>query len=60
MKMTAFWNIALCSLMEVNVISEVCTASIIRLSITLMIEAVWTSEIWVYFNKSTQHYIPES
>jgi hypothetical protein len=25
-----------------------------------MIEAVWTSEIWVYFNKSTQHYIPES
>jgi hypothetical protein len=36
-------------------ISEVCTVSIIR----VMMEEVCTSEMLVYFNKTTWHYIPE-
>jgi hypothetical protein len=36
-------------------VSEVHTASIVA----LMMEAVHTSEMLVYFNESTRHYIPE-
>jgi hypothetical protein len=49
MKMTAFWDTALCILVDV---SEAFTASIIRvlnLIITLMTEAVSTSETSVNF-----------
>jgi hypothetical protein len=36
------------------------TAAIIKVIIALMMEAVCSSETWVYFNETTQHYIPES
>jgi hypothetical protein len=35
------------------------SASIIRMMITLMMEAVLTSETSVYFNETTRRYIPE-
>jgi hypothetical protein len=58
--MTAFWDVALCSLIEVDQVSEMHTASIIRaMMINLMMEAVCTSETSVYFYKTTQHCIPE-
>jgi hypothetical protein len=40
-------------------VPEVYTASIIRVIITLMMEAVRTSEISVYSNETTRRYIPE-
>jgi hypothetical protein len=43
-------------LFKLTGVSEVHTASIIR----TMMEAVCTSEVSVYFNKTTQQYIPES
>jgi hypothetical protein len=54
LKMTVFWNVAPCSLIETD-ISEVLTASII----TLMMEAVSTSEMSVNFYKTTWRNIPE-
>jgi hypothetical protein len=44
MKMKAFWDIALCSLVEF---------------ISLMMEAVRTSETSVYSNETTRRYVPE-
>jgi hypothetical protein len=56
MKMTAFWNIAPCTLVEVDRRFQSCvTVSII----VLMIRAVRASETWVYFNEATRSYIPE-
>jgi hypothetical protein len=55
MKMTAFRDIAACSLVEVDHVSEVCTTSIIR-----VMEAVRISKTLVYFIEPTRHYIPES
>jgi hypothetical protein len=43
MKMTVFWDVAPCSLVEIDRCFEVLTASIIWL-IALMMEAVSTSE----------------
>jgi len=40
-------------------VSEVRTASIIRAIISLMMEAVHTSETSVYFSVTTWHYIAE-
>jgi hypothetical protein len=51
MKMTAFRNIATCSLIKYTDVSEVHTASIIR--------AICTSETSVNFNETTLHSIPE-
>jgi hypothetical protein len=55
LKMTAVWDIAPCSIDEVNV-SEVHTAFIIR---AMMMEAERTCEMLVYFKETTQHCIPE-
>jgi hypothetical protein len=40
-------------------VSEMRTASIIRVMITLMIEVVRTSETSLDSNKTTRHYIPQ-
>jgi hypothetical protein len=48
MMMIAFWDIALCSLIDVD-----------RHFIVLLMEAVITSEMSVYFNETTRRYIPE-
>jgi ABC-type transporter Mla MlaB component len=53
MMMTAFWNMAPCSLIEVNDVSEVRTASF-----ALMIEVIRTSETQVYFYETTRRHIP--
>jgi hypothetical protein len=55
MTMIAFWDIALCSLVEVSDVSEVRTASIIR----AIVEALHTYEISAYFNETIRRYIPE-
>jgi hypothetical protein len=44
MKMAAFWDTQPCCLLEVD----------------LMMEAVCTSEMSVYFNETTWHYIPNA
>jgi hypothetical protein len=54
-KMTAIWDIAVCSRQQTDVL-DMRSASII----TAMMEAVRTSETSVYFNETTQHYILES
>jgi hypothetical protein len=54
MKMIAFRDMAPCNLVEV-----VCSASIIKGFITLIMEAVSTSEISVYSNETTRRCIPE-
>jgi hypothetical protein len=54
MKFRVFWDVVLCNHIEV----EVHIASIIRV-ITLVMEAVRTSETLVHFNMTTWHYIPE-
>jgi hypothetical protein len=46
--MIVFWDIALCSLVEVD-----------RRFIVLKMEAVCTTERSVYFNQTTRRYIPE-
>jgi hypothetical protein len=48
-----FLNIALCSLMEVDIRSEVLTASSIRVMNALRMEAVSTPEISVNFYETT-------
>jgi hypothetical protein len=48
-----FLNIALCSLMEVDICSEVLTASSIRVMNALRMEAVSTPEISVNFYETT-------
>jgi hypothetical protein len=50
MKVTAFWDITPYSLIEVGQHSEVRIAFIIR----AMVEAVCTSEMSVYFNKTSK------
>jgi hypothetical protein len=49
MKMTAFWDVALCSLIDVDQRFRGYDASIYA----LMMEAVCISEMSVYFNKTT-------
>jgi hypothetical protein len=56
MKIRAFWGVAPCSLVGVDVFSEARTASIIRV---IIMEALRTSETSVYSHETTQHYIPE-
>jgi hypothetical protein len=53
MKMTAFWDTALCSLVEVN---QQFRGAII----TLTMQAVCTSETLVYFCEVTQRYIQKA
>jgi hypothetical protein len=53
MKMTVFWDVVLCSLVDV---SEVLAASIIR---AVMMEAASTSEMSVSFHQTTWCNIPE-
>jgi hypothetical protein len=57
MKLTVFWDVALCSLVETNqhFRGEVLTAT----TITLMMETVSTSETSVSFYKTTWCNIPE-
>jgi hypothetical protein len=59
LKFRVFWDVALCSHVEVDqrVRGAYC-ASIIRV-ITLMTEAVRISEMSAIFNVTTWHYIPE-
>jgi hypothetical protein len=45
MKIRAFWDVALCSLVEYTDVSEVCTVSIMT---ALMMEAVHTSDTVQY------------
>jgi hypothetical protein len=56
MKITVFWDAALCSLVELTYVSEVLTAYI---TTVLMLGAAGTSETSVSFYESTCH-IPES
>jgi hypothetical protein len=56
-KMTAFWDVALCSLVEGD--RPFSGAYCLRKG-SLTIEALRTSETWVYFNETTRRYIPES
>jgi hypothetical protein len=51
--MSAFWDVAACSLVEVYV-SEALTASIV-----VKVTAVRTAETSVYFNETIWRYIPE-
>jgi hypothetical protein len=44
--------------MSLPTFSEVCTASIMRVMVTLMTEAVWTFEMSVNLYQSTQRYNP--
>jgi hypothetical protein len=61
MKVTAFWDVAPCSLVEVDDVSEVRTVSIIRARlIALMMEAVRISETSVYFHETSRRYIADS
>jgi hypothetical protein len=53
--MTAFWDAAPCSLVEVDRLSEVRTASIMA----LVMEAVQTSETPAHFHQCTRRYISE-
>jgi hypothetical protein len=53
MKMTAFWDTALCNVVDVD---RRFTASII---IALMIRALHTTETSIYFDESTRLCIPE-
>jgi hypothetical protein len=55
MKFRVFWDVALCSLDEV----ERCFRDMHGLVIALMMEEVCTSETSVHFNETTWHYIPE-
>jgi hypothetical protein len=55
MKFRVFWEVAPCSHIEVNPVSEVSTASNIR----AMMEAARTSETLVHFNMTTRRYFPE-
>jgi hypothetical protein len=64
MKWRVFWNVALCSHVDVDDVLEVRTASIIRTMnedafIALMTVAVLTSETSVNFNLTTRRYVPE-
>jgi hypothetical protein len=59
-KMTAFWDIALCSLMKVYRHFRGAYFLHHQGNETLMMTAVCTSEISVYFHKTTWRYIPES
>jgi hypothetical protein len=54
MKITAFWDVASCSIVEVPDVSGVYTVSI-----NAMMMAARASETLVYFNKITRRYIPE-
>jgi hypothetical protein len=56
MKFRVFWDVAPCSHVEVADVSEVRTASIIRM-IALMMRAVFTSDMSVSFNVITRLYI---
>jgi hypothetical protein len=59
MKMTVFWIVAPCSLVEASDVSEVLAASIIRAMmeavITLIMEATSTSVTSVNFYQATRH-----
>jgi hypothetical protein len=50
MKTTAFWDVAPCSLVEVDRRFG---------AITLMMDVAGTSETSVYFNETTRSYIPD-
>jgi hypothetical protein len=56
MKMIVFWDIAPCSPVVADHISEVRTASIFR---AMMMEAVRKSETSVYYNETIRRNIPE-
>jgi hypothetical protein len=56
MKFRVFWDVAPCSHVEVDDVSEVSNTSIIR---SLMMEAVRTSETSVILNVTTRRLIPE-
>jgi hypothetical protein len=55
-KMTVFWDVVHCSVVEIVRASEVLTASIIR---ELMMEAVSVSETSVSFYETARRNIPE-
>jgi hypothetical protein len=57
MNMTAFWDVALCSLVGSRATFKRCVLP--PSLIALMMEAMGTSETSVYFNEATQHYTPE-
>jgi hypothetical protein len=59
MKMTVFWDVAPCSLVEVFRRAELLITSIIRTIITLMMEEVSTSETSVNFYQTARGNIPE-
>jgi hypothetical protein len=62
MKMTAFWNIVQCSLIEVNgrFRRSHCLHPLSNeWYIVLIMEAVCSSETSVYFKETTRRYIPE-
>jgi hypothetical protein len=62
MKMTVFWDVASCSLVEVTDVSEVLTASITVLMmkvVAVMMEVVRTSEKSVNLYQTTRRNTPK-
>jgi hypothetical protein len=59
MKFSVFWNVVPCSPVEVDDVSEVRTAFIIRAMSPLMMEGVRISETSVNFNVTARRYTPE-
>jgi hypothetical protein len=56
--MAAFWDIVLCSLIEVDQLFR-SAASVIRVHIALMMEAGSISETLLNFYETTWHTVPE-
>jgi hypothetical protein len=54
MKMAVFWDVAPCSLVEIEDVSEVFTAFVIR-AIALVMGAISISETSVSFYQTTRH-----
>jgi hypothetical protein len=59
MRMITFWYIVECRLVEVDPRLRGAYSLHHQDLITAMMEAVRNSEMWVYFNEPTLHYIPE-
>jgi hypothetical protein len=55
MKMTVFWGVAACSLIEFTDVSKVFAASIIRAMIALMMEAASTSKTSVNYHTTRRN-----
>jgi hypothetical protein len=53
-----FWDITSCSLLKVSLQPAFTLVSCLAYSSTLKMEVTCSSETWVDFQRTTQHYIP--